>query len=1326
LLFAFSFSSQALASATENIVRPPVIDEVQAADFLSQPDTPDTRGGMAQARAFLSTGTLNVYDTPLRYSPSVGPEMTFGISYSQASANLAARPLLALPTRAYLPPETGQKAPEVIHLGPPKTREESKESNPPWMSTPFSNLGPGWSFNWVAYLTIDSGRNATVRVLGGGSELFRFHKDKEGEFYQHALSSHALLKLVEKNTFERILPDGSIERYDLVDGDGRVFMTRFTDSHGNVVQIKYDRNFRISSITDAIGQISTVTHVSDDSNDPGFFKIAGITDPFGRTCKFTFDAQRKCLQSSTDSIGLESSFKYEEKTPFMTSMVTPYGPTLFRRYKPKGSPQGSEGLTITNPNGGTSIFEHWAGSVRQTYAWDGEALKLYSSDPADGVHTHCRTWTWSYDAATGVQLPVLLRDKPPLDSEITYTYDGQTEKGFTGQSNEPVKVSRAVSVADEKGSESEAQQIYQYQYNSFGHVLKKVDPVGRIVTYRYATNDIDLLEIRQGDGPSAELMYKWEYNDRHLPTQFINGSGQRWTAEYNSFGQPRKSIDPKSITRVRTYDEKGCLISITGPSPATKPFLSFSYDRCGRVQTAKNGAGATISFSYDNADRPTVIVFPDKTSERFVYDRLNVVEFTYRNGGKTKQKFNSLNQLVSQIDPIGREVKLGWCDCCGLLLSTTDSKGQTTKFERDLQGRLITRINADKTTEHFAYGPTSTRLKSRIDALNQVTNFSYNLDNSLARVSYSNAVNATPGITLTYDRKYPRYSTLKNDLGEISFHYGERIREASDPPRTGAGLLDSVLQPAIANSTIKYKYDSLGRVINRTIGSQNSDSLEFDPLGFVISETNPLGKFKYDYSYSDNQPPDRILKLSSIHYPNGQTAKLGYFGDDQDGRVKEIFNRNSDSSTISRFRYDHDSAGNITDWQQQFDGNKSANFKLKYDEVGQLKDALLSVSQGKDRHYHFDYDLVENRILAEEGGVTTKASFGSCNQLLKTQVAGENHNLKYDLNGNLVSDGINKFEWDASCRLIKIVYPGKGNYTRLAYDVVGRLSVITEASEGHAQDSKHLLWADFELCEERNSDGSISKQFFPRGEIVNGTKYYYTTDHLGSIRELSDSSGNISARYLYDPFGNSERTSGDKTATFQYCRYFHHSRSGLSFSLTRAYSPSLGRWLNRDPILERGGMNLYAYVGNRPLALKDPTGMAYITWNGPHPQIVFEDGLSPSNTGFGNGGIAPNVDVSGYSPGPATAGAYNDALMRDAVNQVIAEGGWEPAYTAPNDPVSLILSPITLAAATIAGTGNPNAYHVNGNNCQDFLMTVLDRYDLLLANPNYSPGCVTN
>ncbi len=145
----------------------------------------------------------------------------------------------------------------------------------------------------------------------------------------------------------------------------------------------------------------------------------------------------------------------------------------------------------------------------------------------------------------------------------------------------------------------------------------------------------------------------------------------------------------------------------------------------------------------------------------------------------------------------------------------------------------------------------------------------------------------------------------------------------------------------------------------------------------------------------------------------------------------------------------------------------------------------------------------------------------------------------------------------------QIIAQGTGTDSQFVYDPYGRIAQITDPGGT----VRLFVWAGEKLCEERNSAGAITKQFFPWGEIIGGTKYYYTRDHLGSVVELTSSSGAIVAQYRYDAYGNVSKIQGTGVdSDFLYGGYFYHQPSGLYITAHRLYSPKLGRWLNRDPV----------------------------------------------------------------------------------------------------------------------------------------------------------------
>ena len=203
---------------------------------------------------------------------------------------------------------------------------------------------------------------------------------------------------------------------------------------------------------------------------------------------------------------------------------------------------------------------------------------------------------------------------------------------------------------------------------------------------------------------------------------------------------------------------------------------------------------------------------------------------------------------------------------------------------------------------------------------------------------------------------------------------------------------------------------------------------------------------------------------------------------------------------------------------------------------------------------------------------------------------GTSSSLTYDLNGNLTSDGTNSYSWDAENRLIEIVYPGSGNNSQFAYDPLGRNVQILEYSASSLTSTKQFVWCRNDRCEARNSGSTITAQYFGYGETISGTSYFYAKDHLGSVREMTNSSGTIEAQYAYDPYGQVTKISESVAADFGYAGYYLHARSGLNLTRTRAYSSLQGRFINRDPIMEKGGVNVFANVSNNPISFTDPSG----------------------------------------------------------------------------------------------------------------------------------------
>lgn len=894
------------------------------------PNLPPCKG-MPQPYAQTLNATLNMVDTPMSYSPPVGPVMDTTLVYK------------------YL------------------------EINQPANFT-FANFGPDWAYNWISYLTVDSSQNATVMVRGGGAERFPYTlPDNVSNPYPPNVSSQAILTIADDGVYKRLLPSGEVEVFNQPDGTGRIFMTQVIDRHGNSTVIQYDANFRLTSVTDTLSQVTSFTYVSNTIGNVGYYKISRITDPFGRFVSFAYESTTSVMTSITDVVSNLSTFTTDNGTSFISALTTPYGTTSFYQYVP---PQDilqppAVGLRFTFPDGSIAVLENWASETKSSFYWDREATTLYPNDPDNRVYSHCTTTKFLFDPATGLTSPVISFIKPPLESEIDYLTEGQSGNNV-GTSDNPIQISRQM----DDGST----QNYFYAYNKFGKVTKSTDPVGRIFSYLYAANGIDLLEIRQTRSGNNDLIGKWEFNnDKHLPNLYIDGSGQLTQYAYNSFGELTQVTDANSNVWTRAYDSNGYLTQTDGPLSGNKDVSSFTYDSYGRLLTSTDSEGYTLTFSYDALNRPVLTTYPDGTTEQTVWNKLDAILRKDRIGRWTQDSYNSMGQIASEIDPLGRKTKYAWCNC-GSLATLTDPAGNITTWHHDLEGRQIEKVYQDSTTVDYVYENNTSRLKSKTDALNQITNYSYNLDNTLAQKSYTNAVNPTSTVNYTYDANYNRLSTIQNGWGTYTYSYNAYVTDPYAAPTTGGGRLSTVTNNVIPNSAVSYSYDALGRITSRSIdGANNSITWSYDAMNRITSEGNALGTFTYTYVDDQSGSSKGTTRLSAIAYPNSQVTNFSYYDNLGDQRLQQISNLKSDGTALSQFSYGYDPAGQITQWQQQQAGNNQ-NGHYAYDLAGQLITAQsgnTNLPPAYCSQNYYAYDSAANRTASQQSTSKTVRLGGS-------------------------------------------------------------------------------------------------------------------------------------------------------------------------------------------------------------------------------------------------------------------------------------------------------------------------------------------------------------
>jgi RHS repeat-associated protein len=1143
--------------------------------------------------------SLNINDTPVGYAPPVGPAVYGSVTYNQFES---------------IQPQSPQ----------------------------YGNFGPNWTYQWLSFIEDTPNNPAAggrVYLRGGGGEKFSNYNSTT-QLYDSQIFSQSSLKLVADNStqtvYERTLPDGSVETYGLRDlntSPRRVFLTKVTDPQGNAVELNYDSQFRLTSIKDAGDRYTTFSY--ELSGDP--LKITKITDPFNRQAVFTYTDGK--LTKITDTVGIESAFTYStistEGAGFIKTLTTPYGTTTFEtgvtntnnlpsRYLEATDPLGQKerlefksqaiptGLGSEAPSLGNYFFDGTYIDYRNTFYWDKSIYNQSFKDQQNPDYTKARIFHWQHSPDYPQVLSRLLESsRNPLEYRQFYVYQGQQQPYYQ------IGITNATPAVVVKKMDDGTTWATQNTYNPRGKVTKAIDPVGRETVYEYSSDGIDLLTMKQRVNTTTPAQYEtlatYTYNSQHLPLTMTDAAGKTTTNTYNAKGQILTVTNAKNETTTYAYNAEGYLVSVTGAQAGATTTYDYRLDTNGKVLygtvwKVTDSDGYVVATDYDNFDRPIKMTYPDATYREMSYVRpsdskvtLSVWSVRDRQGRITNTVYDALGRVTSVTDPQNRTTIFGWCICNGLY-KMTDARGQETIWNRDVQGRVTSKVLQDGATTNFVYEASTGRLKSVTDPRGQRTNYVYFKDNNLQQVSYTNTAGqplnpVTPTVTYAYDQFYNRMTSMTDGIGATNYAY-----HPVSTAQLGAGQLASVDGPLV-NDTISFTYDELGRRLTRSIGpSGNVSTMSYDSLGRFTSWSNPLGTFTPTF--------DGVTRrLLQIQYPNGQKVQLTYASNLGDRRLLTIHNKDGANATISKFDYTFAPEGNITTWTRQAGSATPQTETFTHDNADQLVGAVLKEGATTVRQTGYAYDLAGNRTQ-------------------ESLTVG---------NGFPQTTDYQNVEWDAASRITAVV---KGTRrSEFSYDGLGRRVRIVEKQGSTVVSDKRYIWDDGGICEERDgsSSGNVLKRYLGWGVQEGTTNYFFSADQLSSIREVTDTNGNVVSRFDYDLWGRQSQVSGTYKPDWGFAGTFLHQVSGLGLTRYRAYDPNLGRWLSRDPIGIKGGFNLYTYVRNKPITFVDPEGLLEETISCFLTTILASAAASALG-GCIAGGLVGSLGLAGGPVGLATIG----------------------------------------------------------------------------------------
>jgi RHS repeat-associated protein len=666
-----------------------------------------------------------------------------------------------------------------------------------------------------------------------------------------------------------------------------------------------------------------------------------------------------------------------------------------------------------------------------------------------------------------------------------------------------------------------------------------------------------------------------------------------------------KDIAGAPVTTVtQVSDLLGRLMSV---HDGRKPATTYSeFTSTGTPLKTTNSDGTYAVTTLNNAARP----IKEETYDAHSALIATVNTIYHPDGNVAANWGTNINPTYKSYDLQGNLVEVRTYRSSNLALvpeEATPNYDATTWAYEPATGLLSRKQYDDGKGIDYTY-TTDGKLLTRTWARGIVTTYGYTPSGKLTSTDYSDA---TPDVSITYDR-LGRQLALSNGVAQSFFAY--------DP----ATLV-------LNTETIRYDLDLNGifeftRVLDRSRDTVGRDT------GWQLKDGSTIEN-EAAYAYS---PLDGRLSQVSIPQSESQVFTYTYLAhstliEKVAGPVHDVFNTweaNRDelaskqnkvgTDVISQHDYTVNALGQRTNVSQvgtAFQAVRGVTWG--YDSLGQVTSADSSINSD-DRAY--EYDAIGNRIEAQDGviGVTGTPNYAvnALNQY--TSVPPGSLAPSYDLDGNITAGPLpvapltnSALACDAENRLVSTTVGSTA--TTYFYDAQSRRIAKTIGSDStiYVYDSWNViaewsadvqsvflartyLWG-IDLSGSMQGAGGVGGLLALQIHHPKSAIYYPTYDGNGNVSEYLDETGVLAGHFEYDPFGKAV-VELDTEGIFSY-RFSTKPidvATGLYYYGYRYYDPVSGRWPSRDPIEEKGGVNLYGFWKNDTINGWDVLGLYII------------------------------------------------------------------------------------------------------------------------------------